>query len=125
MISAMSEAVEFVANSKCRFGRRAVFIISGVGMSCCMIALAISTSFPKSNKSAQIAAGCFIYLYNSFVPIGFLGGQSDPFLVMFFGVWLRYCFVYCPLYGHQTTHIAPAIHFGTLTSPHCSAKTQK
>ncbi|KAI0171498.1 general substrate transporter [Pestalotiopsis sp. NC0098] len=58
-----------------RFGRRAVFIISGVGMSCCMIALAISTSFPTTNKSAQIAAGCFIYLYNSFVPIGFLGAN--------------------------------------------------
>ncbi|KAH6652494.1 general substrate transporter [Truncatella angustata] len=58
-----------------RFGRRAVFMISGVGMSCCMIALAITTSFPKDNKSAQIAAGCFIYLYNTFVPIGFLGAN--------------------------------------------------
>ncbi|KAI1850282.1 hypothetical protein JX266_004140 [Neoarthrinium moseri] len=58
-----------------RFGRRAVFIVSGVGMSCCMIALAITTSFPKDNKSAQIAAGCFIYLYNTFVPIGFLGAN--------------------------------------------------
>lgn len=58
-----------------RFGRRAVFIISGIGMSCCMISLAIATSFPSSNKSAQIAAGCFIYLYNTFVPIGFLGAN--------------------------------------------------
>ncbi|KAI1139631.1 general substrate transporter [Hypoxylon sp. FL0543] len=58
-----------------RFGRRAVFILSGVGMSCCMIALAIATSFPTSNRSAQIAAGCFIYLYNTFVPIGFLGAN--------------------------------------------------
>ncbi|EGY19242.1 sugar transporter STL1 [Verticillium dahliae VdLs.17] len=58
-----------------RFGRRAVFIISGVGMSSCMVALAISTSFPKENKAAQIAAGCFIYLYNTFVPIGFLGAN--------------------------------------------------
>ncbi|KAM0324444.1 hypothetical protein ACHAQA_008226 [Verticillium albo-atrum] len=58
-----------------RFGRRAVFIISGIGMSSCMVALAISTSFPKTNTSAQIAAGCFIYLYNTFVPIGFLGAN--------------------------------------------------
>ncbi|KFA72819.1 hypothetical protein S40288_09506 [Stachybotrys chartarum IBT 40288] len=58
-----------------RFGRRAVFIISGTGMSCCMIALAVSTSFPAGNKAAQIAAGCFIYLYNTFVPIGFLGAN--------------------------------------------------
>ncbi|ETS74695.1 hypothetical protein PFICI_13179 [Pestalotiopsis fici W106-1] len=58
-----------------RLGRRAVFIISGVGMSCCMMSLAITTSFPTSNKAAQIAAGCFIYLYNTFVPIGFLGAN--------------------------------------------------
>lgn len=58
-----------------RFGRRALFIISGVGMSCCMISLAICTSFPPENKPAMIAAGCFIYLYNTFVPIGFLGAN--------------------------------------------------
>ncbi|XXG97851.1 hypothetical protein Hte_004165 [Hypoxylon texense] len=58
-----------------RFGRRAVFIVSGTGMSCCMVALAIATSFPTSNTSSQIAAGCFIYLYNMFVPIGFLGAN--------------------------------------------------
>jgi hypothetical protein len=40
-----------------------------------MMALAVSTSFPTSNKAAQIAAGCFIYLYNTFVPIGFLGAN--------------------------------------------------
>ncbi|KAI2615072.1 general substrate transporter [Hypoxylon sp. NC1633] len=58
-----------------RFGRRAVFMISGAGMSCCMIALAVATSFPTSNHGAQVAAGCFIYLYNMFVPIGFLGAN--------------------------------------------------
>lgn len=58
-----------------RFGRRAVFIVSGTGMSCCMVALAVATSFPTSNTSSQIAAGCFIYLYNMFVPIGFLGAN--------------------------------------------------
>ncbi|EFQ35535.1 hypothetical protein CGRA01v4_10847 [Colletotrichum graminicola] len=58
-----------------RFGRRAVFIFSGIGMSLCMTCLAITTSFPKDNLAAQIAAGCFIYLYNTFVPIGFLGAN--------------------------------------------------
>ncbi|KAJ3543298.1 hypothetical protein NM208_g3651 [Fusarium decemcellulare] len=58
-----------------RFGRRAVFIISGIGMSACMIALAITTSFGPENKPAMIAAGCFIYLYNTWVPIGFLGAN--------------------------------------------------
>ncbi|KAI8630789.1 general substrate transporter [Xylariaceae sp. FL1651] len=58
-----------------RFGRRAVFIVSGFGMSACMVALAIATSFNKNNTSAQIAAGVFIYLFNTFVPIGFLGAN--------------------------------------------------
>lgn len=58
-----------------RFGRRAVFIVSGIGMSASMIALAIATSFPPENKPAMIAAGCFIYLYNTWVPIGFLGAN--------------------------------------------------
>ncbi|KAH6693686.1 putative sugar transporter [Plectosphaerella plurivora] len=58
-----------------RFGRRAVFLISGTGMSLCMVALAIATSFPKDNKSAQIAAAFFIFMFNTFVPIGFLGAN--------------------------------------------------
>lgn len=58
-----------------RFGRRAVFMFSGAGMSICMICLAITTSFPKDNQGAQIAAGCFLYLFNFFVPIGFLGAN--------------------------------------------------
>ncbi|KAM0541064.1 hypothetical protein ACHAPJ_013389 [Fusarium lateritium] len=58
-----------------RFGRRAVFIISGIGMSACMIALAVTTSFGSDNKPAMIAAGCFLYLFNTWVPIGFLGAN--------------------------------------------------
>ncbi|KAI1341721.1 general substrate transporter [Xylariaceae sp. FL0016] len=58
-----------------RFGRRVVFIISGIGMACCMVSLAITTSFPTTNQSAMVAAGCFLYLYNTFVPIGFLGAN--------------------------------------------------
>ncbi|KAI1651275.1 putative sugar transporter [Daldinia loculata] len=69
----LSSFLAFVAID--RFGRRAVFMVSGAGMSCCMIALAVATSFPTSNRASQIAAGCFIYLYNMFVPIGFLGAN--------------------------------------------------
>lgn len=69
----LSSFLAFIAID--RLGRRAVFIISGIGMSCCMVALAISTSFDTDNKAAMIAAGCFIYLYNTFVPIGFLGAN--------------------------------------------------
>lgn len=58
-----------------RLGRRAVFIISGAGMCGCMIALAITTSMGAENQAAQIAAGVFIYLFNTFVPIGFLGAN--------------------------------------------------
>ncbi|KKY35577.1 putative sugar transporter stl1 [Diaporthe ampelina] len=58
-----------------RLGRRAVFMISGGGMCACMVALAITTSMGSENKPAQIAAGVFIYLFNTFVPIGFLGAN--------------------------------------------------
>lgn len=58
-----------------RFGRRAVFMISGCGMSACMASLAVATSFPKDNRSAQYAAAAFIFAYNTFVPIGFLGAN--------------------------------------------------
>lgn len=58
-----------------RFGRRALFMISGGGMACCMIALAVATSFGAEDRAAQIAAGVFIYLFNTFVPIGFLGAN--------------------------------------------------
>lgn len=58
-----------------RLGRRAVFIISGTGMCVCMICLAITTSMGSENQAAQIAAGVFIYLFNTFVPIGFLGAN--------------------------------------------------
>ncbi|CAI6094738.1 hypothetical protein V2G26_007708 [Clonostachys chloroleuca] len=69
----LSSFIAFVAID--RFGRRAVFMISGIGMCCCMTALAITTSMDKENKPAMIIAGCFIYLFNTFVPIGFLGAN--------------------------------------------------
>ncbi|CZT04534.1 related to sugar transporter [Rhynchosporium agropyri] len=58
-----------------RFGRRALFMFSGVGMGSCMLALAIATSYPKSNKSSGIASVFFIFAFNFFVPIGFLGAN--------------------------------------------------
>ncbi|OJJ76898.1 hypothetical protein ASPBRDRAFT_112926 [Aspergillus brasiliensis CBS 101740] len=58
-----------------RFGRRMVFILSGTGMSLCMLALAITTSFPHTNKPASIMSTLFIFLFNFFIPIGFLGAN--------------------------------------------------
>ncbi|PWY77874.1 general substrate transporter [Aspergillus eucalypticola CBS 122712] len=58
-----------------RFGRRVVFIISGSGMSLCMLVLAITTSFPHTNKPASIISALFIFLFNFFIPIGFLGAN--------------------------------------------------
>jgi len=58
-----------------RFGRRAVFMFSGVGMSACMTGLAVATSFPRSDLAAQIVSVLFIFLFNFFIPIGFLGAN--------------------------------------------------
>lgn len=58
-----------------RFGRRAVFMVSGFGMASCMIALAVATSYPHSNQGASIAAAFFVYLFCFFTPIGFLGAN--------------------------------------------------
>ncbi|KAJ5108424.1 hexose carrier protein [Penicillium angulare] len=58
-----------------RLGRRAVFMISGTGMAFCMAALAITTSFGSGNQHASIASAFFIFLFNLFYPIGFLGGN--------------------------------------------------
>ncbi|CAI7666309.1 unnamed protein product [Penicillium discolor] len=57
-----------------RLGRRKIFMISGTGMSVCMIVLAITNSF-KDNKNASIVSAVFIFLFNSFYPVGFLGGN--------------------------------------------------
>ncbi|PYH49442.1 hexose carrier protein [Aspergillus saccharolyticus JOP 1030-1] len=58
-----------------RLGRRTVFIISGTGMCVCMTVMAITSSFPSTNQGASITAATFIFLFNFFYPIGFLGGN--------------------------------------------------
>lgn len=58
-----------------RFGRRMIFLLSGTGMSLCMIIMAIATSFPASDHQASIVAAVFIFVFNFCYPIGFLGGN--------------------------------------------------
>lgn len=58
-----------------RFGRRKLFMFSGVGMASCMLALAVASSYPKTNRAAQIASALFVFLFNFFIPIGFLGAN--------------------------------------------------
>ncbi|KAE8154430.1 general substrate transporter [Aspergillus avenaceus] len=57
-----------------RIGRRAAFMISGGGMAMCMLALAVSNSF-SNNHVASIISALFIFIYNFFLPIGFLGAN--------------------------------------------------
>lgn len=57
-----------------RLGRRKIFMISGTGMSVCMMVMAITTSFGENHK-ASIVSAVFIFLFNSFYPVGFLGGN--------------------------------------------------
>ncbi|PLB37774.1 general substrate transporter [Aspergillus candidus] len=56
-----------------RFGRRKLFIFTGVGLTLCMMGLAITNSFPNTNKPASVFSVIFIFMYNFFFPIGFLG----------------------------------------------------
>ncbi|KAJ5092843.1 hypothetical protein N7456_008704 [Penicillium angulare] len=58
-----------------RFGRRFALMVSGAGMAACMLGLAISTSFPHTNYPAQIISVFFVFLFNFFIPIGFLGAN--------------------------------------------------
>jgi sugar porter (SP) family MFS transporter len=57
-----------------RLGRRKIFMISGTGMAVCMMVLAITNSFGE-NHTASIISAVFIFLFNSFYPVGFLGGN--------------------------------------------------
>ncbi|BCR84191.1 sugar porter family MFS transporter [Aspergillus chevalieri] len=57
-----------------RIGRRAAFMISGGGMGLCMVAMAVSTSF-VGNHTASIISALFLFVYNFFLPLGFLGAN--------------------------------------------------
>ncbi|KAJ5632088.1 hypothetical protein N7490_008427 [Penicillium lividum] len=57
-----------------RLGRRKIFMISGAGMAVCMTVLAITNSF-QGNHTASVVSAVFIFLFNSFYPVGFLGGN--------------------------------------------------
>lgn len=50
-------------------GRCVVFIISGTGMSLCMVVMAVATSFPASNHAAPIAAAVFIFIITMITPV--------------------------------------------------------
>ncbi|KAL4920405.1 general substrate transporter [Aspergillus aurantiobrunneus] len=56
-----------------RFGRRILFLICGVGITLCMACMAITTSVSDNNRGAAIASTLFVFLFNFFFPIGFLG----------------------------------------------------
>lgn len=58
-----------------RWGRRTALIVSGTGMASCMLGLAVATSFPTSNFAAQVLSVLFVFLFNFFIPIGFLGAN--------------------------------------------------
>lgn len=57
-----------------RWGRRICFIISGTGMSICMAVLAITTSFGTITYSMAVTYVAFMFIFNFFFPIGFMGG---------------------------------------------------
>ncbi|CAG7931609.1 unnamed protein product [Penicillium olsonii] len=58
-----------------RWSRRLCFMISGAGMAICMAVLAITTSFSTITHSMAIAYVAFMFLFNLFYPIGFMGGN--------------------------------------------------
>ncbi|CAI7567889.1 unnamed protein product [Penicillium manginii] len=56
-----------------RFGRRKLFLFCGFGITTCMMCMAITSSFGNSNRGAAIGSTFFVFLFNFFFPIGFLG----------------------------------------------------
>ncbi|MCJ1288134.1 hypothetical protein MMC26_007489 [Xylographa opegraphella] len=54
-----------------RFGRRSLMIFGATGMSLSMVILAIATSF--NNASGGICAATFLFVFNTFFAIGWLG----------------------------------------------------
>ncbi|MCJ1398594.1 hypothetical protein MMC11_001794 [Xylographa trunciseda] len=54
-----------------RFGRRSLMIFGAIGMSLSMVVLAVATSF--NNTSGGICAAVFLFVFNTFFAIGWLG----------------------------------------------------
>lgn len=54
-----------------RFGRRQLMLFGAAGMSLSMVVLAVATSF--GNSSGGIAAAVFLFVFNTFFAIGWLG----------------------------------------------------
>ncbi|KAL4783403.1 general substrate transporter [Aspergillus varians] len=58
-----------------RLGRRLALMVSAGGMGLCMVAMAVSTYFSATSRSASITMALFAFIYNFFLPIGFLGAN--------------------------------------------------
>lgn len=58
-----------------RWGRRMCFMVSGTGMAVCMAVLAITTSFNTITHQMAIVYVAFMFIFNFFYPIGFMGGN--------------------------------------------------
>lgn len=56
-----------------KFGRRKLMIFGAAGMSASMIVLAASSKYSATNKGAGICAAIFLFVFNSFFAIGWLG----------------------------------------------------
>lgn len=56
-----------------KFGRRKLMLFGAVGMSGSMIVLAATSKYSDVNKSAGIAAAVFLFVFNSFFAVGWLG----------------------------------------------------
>ncbi|RDH23126.1 aconitase [Aspergillus niger ATCC 13496] len=57
------------------WGRRLSFMVSGAGMSICMAVLAVTTGLGKITHAMAIAYVAFMFVFNFFYPIGFMGGN--------------------------------------------------
>ncbi|PYH98481.1 general substrate transporter [Aspergillus ellipticus CBS 707.79] len=58
-----------------RWGRRLCFMISGTGMAICMAVLAMTTGLGPITHPKAIAYVAFMFIFNFFYPIGFMGGN--------------------------------------------------
>lgn len=56
-----------------KFGRRKLMLFGAVGQSLSMVVLAASSKYSDTNKSAGICAAVFLFVFNSFFAVGWLG----------------------------------------------------